>query len=138
MSSHCDHLRDHLLTPARAAEHALHAIAEGREDLLTPGIWVLMGSATLEDAEPPLSITHWCFGGHTFAKSGTAAALGVAAVVTAPLEIPTLLYGGAALAINQGLSFLTGASEELARAQEEERFRVEYGFARTELKVSWY
>ena len=121
--------RELLVTPSRAAEHVIHAIAEAREDLLTPAIWALMSNATLNDAEPPLALTHWTFLGYTFAKSGTAAAIGAAAVVTAPLEVPTLLFGGAALAVNQGLAFLTGATDELTRANEEERFRHEFGFA---------
>lgn len=68
--------------------------------------------------------------------SGTAAALGVAGVVTAPMEAPTLLVGGTALAVSQGISFLSGASGEMARAMEEERFQQRYGFPKGELKWS--
>ena len=35
----------------------------------------------------------WEFGSVTFMQSGAAAGLGAAAVVTAPLEVPTLLFG---------------------------------------------
>ena len=53
--------------------------------------------------------------------------------VTAPLEIPTLLFGGAAFALTHGISALNGADGELARLQRQEEFRRRFGFDRSQL-----
>ena len=121
-----------LLTRSRAAEHVLHAIASGRQDLITHGVLECLGNdAVLEESETAFS--SWTFAGHSFVQSGAAAVLGAAAVVTAPLEVPTLLFGGAALALTHGLSALGGADEELARLANADAFRRQYGFERSEL-----
>lgn len=114
----------------------MHAIAQAREDLLTAPVLSLLGMVRLRDAEGPLGLTHWDFGGFKFAKGETAAAIGAAAIITAPIEAPTLLVGSAALAVSQGVAFLAGVPGEVARAQEEERFREEFGIAKGDLKWS--
>ena len=120
-----------LLTRTRAAEHVLHAIAQARVDLLTPAVLNTLDLSTeLRESEV---MSSWDFGGHNFIMSGAAAVLGAAAVITAPLEVPTLLLGGAAVAVTHGLSALSGASAELARAAHEADFQRHYGFTRDNL-----
>ena len=110
---------NHMLTRARAAEHVVHAIADARNDLLTPGVLQLLGEAVLAESD---TVASWDFAGCTFTMSGACAVLGAAAVVTAPLEAPTLLFGGVAFAISHGLSALSGADAELIRLQHGRRF----------------
>ena len=53
-----------LLTRERAAEHVLHAIANGRCDLLTPGVLNLLGPAKVEESAE--AVASWEFAGHCF------------------------------------------------------------------------
>jgi hypothetical protein len=124
-----------LLTRARAAEHVLHAIADAREELLTAALVALVGTATCVQPHPTLA-THWAYGGHWFAKSGAVGVVAAAGVVTAPREAPTLLVGGAAIAVGQGVTLLKGAPGELRRALGEERFMTQFGFKKDELRWS--
>ena len=101
-----------LLTRERAAEHVLHAIANGRCDLLTPGVLNLLGPAKVEESAE--AVASWEFAGHCFLQSGACAVLGAAAVVMAPLEIPTLLFGGAA-AVAMNLPVCRTSSKCFAR-----------------------
>ena len=103
---------DSLLTPARAAEHVLHAIADARLDLLTPAILRLIVDEELKEST---MVASWDYAGFSFTMSGAVAGLGAAAIITAPLEAPTLLFGGAALALSHGLSALGGADAEFER-----------------------
>lgn len=120
-----------LLTQARAAEHVLSAIANGRVDLLTHGVIETLGCATrLDIAEGGLS---WEYGGHVFLSSGAASFAGAALVATAPLEAPTLLLGSTMFALAHGFSALASAPEEYARLQRAHHFRQRYGFARDQL-----
>ena len=124
-----------LLTRERACEHVIHAIAEAREELLTPKVVSIAGGLDTK-LQATETGTHWTFGGYVFAMSGTATAVGAAAVVTAPLEVPTLLVGGGVLALWQGVSLAFGAKGELKRMLEEDRFKEEFGFPKGELRWS--
>jgi hypothetical protein len=119
-----------LLTRVRCAEHVLFAIAKGRSDLLSPAIMDLldMGTELVEE-----SSTSWSFGGHPFFNSGIASTLGAAAVVTAPLEAPTLLLGSAAVAMTHTLSALRDAPGAVLRLNRANEFRRRFGFAREDL-----
>ena len=115
-----------LLSRQRAAEHLVHALAEGKEELITAGIINLVGSGTRlarSDSQP----ASWDFGEYSFVMSGAAAAAGVAAIVTAPLEAPTLLLGGFAYAATHALSAASEAPSEMRRAHAEEEFRRDFG-----------
>ena len=124
-----------LLTRQRAAEHVLLAIAEARDDLLTPAILHALGCftaiATSEDTPHC-----WDFGGYTFAQSGAVAVLGAAAVVTAPLEVPTLAFGGAAFVASHVSAWLSEQPNEAIREQEQQRFKATYGITRDALRWS--
>ena len=123
-----------LLARERAAEHIIFAIAHGREDLITNGVLQVMGAYTkLERSE---QLPAWEFGDFTFAMSGTVAALGAAAVVTAPLEIPTLFFGSAAYTATHVLSALMSTGAEVRRVLAEDEFRRAYGIARDSLEWS--
>ena len=78
-----------LLTRSRAAEHVLHAIAQARSELITAELLALLGHETSLQEADEAALPSWAFGGHEFVKSGSAAVMGAAAVVTAPLEVPT-------------------------------------------------
>jgi hypothetical protein len=121
-----------LLTRARAAEHVLLAIAEAREDLLTRGLLACSGfyTALRESANAPAS---WDYGGYAFVQSGAVAVLGAAATITAPMEAPTLLLGGAAYIATNGLSFLSDAEEAKRRSSKEQNFVQAYGIRSDEL-----
>ena len=119
-----------LLARARAAEHVLHAIAGANHELLTPGVLCLLGPA---EVTASTTIAHWDFAGHAFAMSGACAVLGAAAVVSAPLEAPTILISGAAFALTHGLSALGGADGEIQRLAHANEFKSKFGFDRTEL-----
>ena len=54
-------------------------------------------------------------------------------VISAPLEVPTLLFGSTLFTLTHGLSALSGAPAELQRLRRAEQFRSEYGFDRDEL-----
>ena len=124
-----------LLSRKRAAEHVIHAIAEGCEDLITARIMATLGPRTNLERSADLPAS-WDFGGHTFVMSGAAAALGAAAIITAPLEVPTLLVGGFAFAASHVTSFLGGAQDEVSRVLAAEEFRRTYGIRRDQLRWS--
>ena len=121
-----------LLTPTRAAEHAILAIAAGRDDLLTPGVLDLVRFETSLHMSPE-SVATWEFCGHTFMQSGAALVLGAAAVVTAPLEAPTLLFGSVAYTLTHGVSALHNAPGEVQRRVRAEAFLEAFGFPHQQL-----
>jgi len=126
---------DELLTRERAAEHVLHAIADGAEDLLTHGVTDLLGldcRLTVSASRP----ASWDFCGHEFAFSGAAAAIGVAAIMTAPLEAPTLLVGSAVFGASHALSAIMEGPWEVRRRIAAQRFKQAFGFHRELLKWS--
>ena len=126
---------DALLTRERAAEHVLHAIADGAEDLLTQGVTDLLGlecRLTVSASRP----ASWDFCGHEFAFSGAAAAIGVAAIMTAPLEAPTLLVGSAVFGASHALSAIMEGPWEVRRRIAAHEFKQAFGFHRELLKWS--
>ena len=124
-----------LLPRARAAQHLLHAIAEGNDALITAGILARVGwdAKIMEDGSwRPM----WNFAGFGFAQSGAVLGVGLAAAVTAPLSVPSNAIVGGVFAIGQGATFLGGAPGELQRSLAAEAFFQRYGIRKEELKWS--
>ena len=69
-----------VLSPERAAEHVLHAIAEARTDLLTEGIMRKVGWFN-GIAQSEVAPAHWEWNGFVFAQSGAVAVLGAAVML---------------------------------------------------------
>ena len=125
---------DELLPRARAAQHLMHAIAEANESLITAGILARLGYETTI-AEPE-GLPMWEWGSWRFVKSGAVATLGAAAVVTAPLSIPSnALFGGGFVAA-QGVALLAGSAGEMSRSLLQESFLELYGIRKEDLKWS--
>lgn len=105
-----------LLDAPRAAHHILSAIKEGRDDLLTAGVF---RSCPTDTVLTGINATHWDFGGHGFL--GARSALGLGAVsalgphafiaagaylvaVTSASAIKNAMLGGASSAKQRVLS----------------------------------
>ena len=126
---------EELLPRDRAACHALHAIAEASEHLITAGITARIGWDTVL-VRPAGALPLWDLGGHRFATSNAVGVVSIAGVVAVPLAVPSNALLGAGFALTQGVSLLWGSKGEVARALAQEDFLRKYGLRREELKWS--
>eukprot|EP00966_Prymnesium_polylepis_P237846 5500766-Prymnesium_polylepis.1 len=121
------------LDGARAAHHILQAIKDGRDNLLTAGVF---SCCAIDTALTGISATHWDFGGHGFIGAKTA--VGFAAI--SALSTHYGLAVGAYVVATNGASSLKnaimgGAAAAKTRMQaEDEAFRLAVGFRREEVR----
>lgn len=87
----------------RAAHHILCAIKEGRDDLLTEGVF---RRCPIDTVLTGMSATHWDFGGHGFLGAKSAVGLGVASA----LGTHAIVAVGAYLVAVQGASAIKNAA----------------------------
>ena len=122
------------LDSARAANHILCAIKDGRDDLLTSGVFSCCGPDTTLTG---VSATHWDFGGHGFL--GAKSAVGFAAISTL-LPHYGLAVGAYVVATGSASSLknaiMGGAAAAKTRMRaEDEAFLQAVGFRREEVSV---
>ncbi|KAL1511265.1 hypothetical protein AB1Y20_006073 [Prymnesium parvum] len=120
------------LDSPRAANHILCAIQDGRDDLLTAGVF---RCCAIDTAITGISATHWDFGGHAFI--GAKAALGLAAV-GALVPSTHLAVGMYVVATNSASSIKNAIMGGAAAARKrmkahDEAFYQALGFSREQL-----
>lgn len=120
------------LDRARAASHILCAIKDGRDDLLTEGVFSCCDISTMLTG---INATHWDFGGHGFI--GAKSAIGLAAV---GVLLPNVKLGVAAYVVaSNGASsiknaVLGGVATARARSRaNDDAFKQAVGFSRDEV-----